>query len=105
MYAVIRSGGKQYRVSAGDSILLERLDAPEGSELTLDEVLLLEADGGEVTVGTPTVPGASVSASVEQHLRGRKVTSFKYKNKTRQRTRRGHRQHHTRVRITGISAG
>ena len=86
----------------GDSLAVERLDLPEGSEVQFDALLV--ADGDEVTVGDPTVEGASVAARVDEHTRGKKVTVFKYKNKTRQRKLRGHRQQHTRITITGISA-
>lgn len=104
MYAIIRSGSKQYTVREGDFIAIEHVTADEGSELTFNEVLLLE-DRGEVSVGSPTVNGAEVTARVEEHFRARKVLSLKYKNKTRQRTLRGHRQYQTRVQITGITAG
>jgi len=104
MYAIIRTGGKQYRVSEGDHIAVERLEADEGSELTIDDVLLI-ADGESVSVGDPTVAGATVAARVEEHFRDRKVTVFKYKNKTRQRKLRGHRQQRTRLTITGITSG
>ena len=86
----------------GDSLAVERLDLPEGSEVQFDALLV--ADGDEITVGDPTVEGASVAALVDEHTRGKKVTVFKYKNKTRQRKLRGHRQQHTRITITGISA-
>ena len=86
----------------GDSLAVERLDLPEGSEVQFDALLV--ADGDEITVGDPTVEGASVAARVDEHTRGKKVTVFKYKNKTRQRKLRGHRQQHTRITITGISA-
>ena len=104
MYAIIRTGGKQYRVREGDRLAIERLDLPEGSDVRFDDVLLV-ADGDSIVVGDPTVAGASVAARVEEHLRDAKVTVFKYKNKTRRRTLRGHRQHRTRVTITGISTG
>ena len=104
MYAIIRTGGKQYRVREGDHLAIERLDLPEGSDVRFDDVLLV-ADGDSIAVGDPTVAGASVAARVEEHLRDAKVTVFKYKNKTRRRTLRGHRQHRTRVTITGISTG
>ena len=104
MYAVIRSGGKQYRVREGDRILVERLDAAEGSDVTIADVLLVDNDG-DVTVGAPTVAGASVAAQVTEHTRARKVLVFKYKNKTRRRQLRGHRQHQTRLTITGITPG
>ncbi len=103
MYAIVQTGGKQYRVREGDSIVVERLDHPEGSEITLDEVLLV-GDEESTTVGSPLVNGASVSARVDEQLRDRKVRSFRYKNKTRQRTHRGHRQHRTRLLITGIAS-
>ena len=103
MYAIIRSGGKQYRVREGDQILVERLDAPDGSELAL-EVLLVEHDGA-VAVGDPTVAGAAVAARVDGQVSGKKVLVFKYKNKTRRRQLRGHRQAHTRLTITSITGG
>lgn len=102
MYAIIRSGGKQYRVREGDRIAVERLDAAEGDTVTIGDVLLLETDGN-TQVGTPVVDGASVTARVERQMRDRKVTIFKYKNKTRKRTTRGHRQHLTELTITGIA--
>ena len=104
MYAIVRTGGKQYRVREGDRIAVERLDAAEGDDVTLDEVLLVGNDDA-TTVGSPLVEGASVSARVDEQFRDKKVRLFKYKNKTRQRTHRGHRQHRTRLLITGISAG
>ena len=103
MYAIIRTGGKQYRVREGDSILVEKLDAEQGSTLALD-VLLVERDGA-VSVGAPTVAGATVSATVEAAERAKKVTSFKYKNKTRRRQTIGHRHHQTRLQITSITGG
>ena len=104
MFAIIRSGGKQYRVRAGDRIAVERLDAAEGAELALSEVLLL-GDGDRTTVGSPTVAGATVRARVEAHDRAPKVTYFNFKNKTRNKTMRGHRQLRTQLVITDISAG
>lgn len=104
MYAIIRTGGKQYRVSEGETVTVDRLDAEEGASVSLDEVLLLDRDG-QVTVGAPTVAGASVAASVEAQIRADKVLVFKYKNKTRSRVKNGHRQPLTRLRITGITAG
>lgn len=104
MYAIVRTGGKQFRVSAGDHIAVERLDAAEGDEVTLDDVLLVGGDDG-VAVGSPTVEGASVAARVDEHYRDRKVTVYKYKNKTRRRVLRGHRQQRTRLTITGINSG
>jgi large subunit ribosomal protein L21 len=102
MFAIIRSGGKQYRVREGDNILVERIDAAEGTDVTIDDVLLVDRDGA-VSVGAPTVSGASVAARVDGHLKGEKVLVFKYKNKTRRRQLRGHRQEHTRLTITSIT--
>ncbi len=104
MYAIIRSGGKQYRVREGDHVAVERLDAGEGDAVTFDDVLLV-SDNGAVTVGSPTIAGASVSGLVEEQFRTKKVLGLKYKNKTRSRTLRGHRQQQTRVRITAIQPG
>ena len=87
----------------GDQLAVERLDEPEGSEVQFDDVLLV-SDGEAVTVGDPTVEGASVAARIEEHTRGKKVSVYKYKNKTRRRVLRGHRQQQTRITITGISA-
>ena len=102
MYAIIRSGGKQYRVREGDEILVERLDATDGP-VALD-VLLVERDG-TVAIGTPTVAGSTVSAEIAGQERAAKVVSFKYKNKTRRRQKIGHRQEQTRLKITSISGG
>ncbi|MEE8422493.1 MAG: 50S ribosomal protein L21 [Dehalococcoidia bacterium] len=104
MYAIIRTGGKQYRVQEGDSLDVALIDAEAGAELTIDDVLMIE-DGDDVSIGTPTVDGATVTAVIEAHTRAKKVTSLKYKNKTRQRTLHGHRQHQTRIQITGIKTG
>ena len=105
MFAIVRTGGKQYHVRPGDRIAVERMDVEEGAEIALDEVLLLGSDDAETTVGSPTVSGASVRARVEAHDRAAKVTSFHYKNKTRQKTTHGHRQHQTRLVIMDITAG
>lgn len=104
MFAIIRTGGKQYRVREGERIAVERLEADEGAEITFDEVLLV-GEGEGAQVGTPTVAGASVTGVVEAQDRARKVTFFHFKNKTRQKRMRGHRQQQTRVIITGIKAG
>jgi large subunit ribosomal protein L21 len=104
MFAVIRTGGKQYRVQQGDSIVVEKLDALEGADVTFDDVLLIGDEGG-VSVGAPVVAGAAVSGRVEAHVRAAKVPVYKYKNKTRRRTFRGHRQDQTRVAIIGITPG
>jgi large subunit ribosomal protein L21 len=101
MYAVVSSGGKQYRVEAGSTLILERLDGEPGASYTFDRVLLI-GDGDEVTVGTPVVAGASVSATVLGEELGPKLVIFKFKQKVKYRRRTGHRQHLTRVRIDAI---
>lgn len=104
MYAVVTSGGKQYRVEAGSELVVERLTDDAGSTITFDRVLLV-GDGEDVTVGTPTVPGASVSGTVLGEVLGPKLIVFKFKQKATYRRKNGHRQHLTRVRIDEISAG
>ena len=104
MFAIIRTGGKQYRVREGDHIAVELLSADEGADVTFDDVLVV-GDESETKVGAPTVEGARVTARVEAHGRDKKVTFFHFKNKTRQSRKVGHRQHETRLVITGISAG
>lgn len=104
MYAIIRTGGHQYRVREGESINIETLPGDAGDTVTFTEVLLVESDGN-VQVGSPIVAGASVTAAIDGQVRGPKLLAMKYKNKTRSRTVRGHRQHLTRVKITSISAG
>jgi len=103
MYAVVTTGGKQYRVQAGSTLLVEKIVAVPGSSVTLDRVLLV-GDGDNVTVGTPTVSGASVSATVLGEERGQKIVVFKFKQKVKYRRRTGHRQHLTRLRIDSITA-
>lgn len=105
MYAVLSSGGKQYRVEAGTTLMLERLDGgvgEPGAQVTFDRVLLI-GDGEDVTIGTPTVAGASVSATVLGEALGPKLVIFKFKQKVKYRRRTGHRQHMTRVRIDTIN--
>ncbi|MXX32243.1 MAG: 50S ribosomal protein L21 [Chloroflexi bacterium] len=104
MYAVIRSGGKQYRVSPGQRLKLERFDGEAGDRVTFSDVLLVSG-GGEVAVGAPTVESASVTGEIVEQGRGRKIRVFRYKNKTRYRRLRGHRQLHTDVRVDEVSLG
>lgn len=104
VYAVIRTGGKQYRVSPGQRLKVERLDGAAGDRVTFDDVLLVQG-GGDVAVGSPTVASASVSGEIVEQGRGRKIHVFKYKNKTRYRRLRGHRQLHTAVRVDEVSLG
>jgi large subunit ribosomal protein L21 len=102
MYAIVETGGKQYRVRPGDTIAVERLDGTPGEMLDLDRVLLLGGDGGETTVGAPGVAGAVVRAEVVDHALGEKIIVFRYKSKVRYRRKTGHRQRLTRLRITDI---
>ncbi len=103
MYAVIRTGGKQYRVAPGDILEVEKLEGQVGDTITLDDVLLV-ADGEKVTIGQPTVEGASVTAKITGQHRGEKILVFRYRPKKRIRVRRGHRQYLTRIQIESISA-
>jgi large subunit ribosomal protein L21 len=102
MYAVIKTGGKQYRVSAGEKLKVESLPADVGAEITLDQVLMV-ADGDNVTMGTPTLSGASVRATVLGHGRGDKVKIFKLRRRKHYRKTQGHRQNYTEIQISGIS--
>ncbi len=101
IYAIIETGGKQYRVTPGQTIDVERLDVAEGNMVELDRVLLI-ADGDKVTVGTPTVEGARVTATSQGEGKGRKVIVLKYKPKVRYRKKTGHRQLYTRLAIDDI---
>ncbi|MBM4466838.1 MAG: 50S ribosomal protein L21 [Chloroflexi bacterium] len=101
MYAVVETGGKQYKVSAGESINVEKLPFEVGEQIELDRVLLV-ADGEEVHVGQPTIEGAKVLATVTDHVTGPKIIVFKYKPKIRYRRKKGHRQGHTRLTIDEI---
>lgn len=101
MYAIVRSGGRQYRAEPGRLLTVNRLQAEAGSEIELTDVLLV-ADGEQVTIGTPTVAGAKVLTEVVEHGRGDKVIVFKYKPKVRYRKKTGHRQPFTRLRVREI---
>lgn len=102
MYAVVTTGGKQYRVEAGSELIIERLAEEPGASITFDRVLLI-GDGEAVTIGSPTVDGASVSGTVLAEELGPKLIIFKFKQKVKYRRRTGHRQHLTRVRIDTIN--
>ena len=102
MYAVIVTGGKQYKVSEGDIIKVEKLDVAEGDSYTFDEVLVVSGDS--LTVGNPTVKGASVSATVVENGKDRKVVVYKYKPKTGYHKKNGHRQQYTKLKIDAIKA-
>jgi large subunit ribosomal protein L21 len=100
MYAVIKTGGKQYRVSQGDRIRVEKLPGEVGADITLDEVLMLGGD--KVSVGAPLVSGASVSAKIVAQDRAKKIIVFKYKRRKGYRRKYGHRQPYTELEITGV---
>jgi large subunit ribosomal protein L21 len=101
MYAVIVSGGKQYRVAVGDVLRVETLPVAAGETVNLDQVLLV-ANGDDVRVGSPTVSGASVTATVRAHGRGEKIHIFKMRRRKHYRKHTGHRQNYTELEITGI---
>ena len=101
VYAVIETGGKQYRVAAGDVIEVERLKAEAGEQVEIDRVLMLGGDEG-ISIGAPTVDGAKVVATVAAHFRGPKIRVFKMKPKKRYRRTMGHRQELTRLKIDTI---
>ena len=103
MYAIVQTGGKQYRVSPGDTIEVEKLPQEVGEQVELTQVLMV-TDGANVRVGQPVVEGAKVRATVTRQAEGRKAIIFKYHNKNRYRRRLGHRQHHTRLQIDEIIA-
>lgn len=104
MYAVIKTGGKQYKVSEGDRLRVERLPYEEGAEVDLEGVLML-VDGEEVRVGTPCVAGARVSARVTAHGRGPKIRIVKFRRRKHHMKQMGHRQDFTELTITKIAAG
>ncbi len=104
MFAVIRTGGKQYKVAPNDVIAVEKLDGEAGATIELAEVLMI-GDGGEVTTGTPLLAGALVSAELVAQRRADKIIVFKKKRRHNYRRKNGHRQHQTVLRITEIRAG
>ena len=102
MYAIIETGGKQYRVTEGDVVFIEKLAAEEGQAVTFDQVLAV-SDGEKVTFGTPMVDGASVEASVLKNGKGKKIIVFKYRPKKGSKSQKGHRQPYTKVQIGKIN--
>ena len=104
MYAVVQTGGKQYRVSEGDTIKVEKLLVDEGASVELDKVLMV-TDGEDVKVGAPYVDGGKVTATVKSHGRGKKVKIIKFRRRKHHMKRQGHRQWFTELLVTGISAG
>ncbi len=104
MYAVIQTGGKQYRVSEGTTVRVEKIDADEGASVELDKVLMV-GEGDDVKIGTPYVDGGKVTATVEAQGKAKKVHILKFKRRKHHLKRQGHRQRYTELKITGISAG
>ena len=102
MYAVVRTGGKQLRVSPGDVVHIEKVRGDPGTRIELSEVLMIGGD--EVRVGSPTVEGAKVVATIEGEAKGPKLKIFKHKRRKRYRLTQGHRQHYTQIRIESIEA-
>lgn len=104
MYAVVKTGGKQYRVKQGDRVKVEALHAQTGDAISLDHVLML-GNGESVTLGSPQVDNASVDAKVLSHGRGNKIKIVKFQRRKHHRKQAGHRQNYTELEITGINAG
>jgi large subunit ribosomal protein L21 len=102
MYAVIKTGGKQYRVVQGETLRIESLDANEGDAIEFDQVLMV-GEGADVRIGAPLVDGGKVTATVKAHGRGKKVEIIKFRRRKHHMKRMGHRQNFTEVEITGIS--
>jgi len=103
VYAIIKTGGHQYKVAVGDKLDVEKIVAEAGDQIELNDVLMVSGDDDQVTVGNPMVAGARVTATVVNQHRGEKIVVFKYKAKKRYRRKMGHRQDLTRLAITGIS--
>ncbi len=103
MFAVIKTGGKQYKVAENDVIAVEKLDTEEGKKVKIKDVLMV-GNEGDVTVGDPLVKGAEVTAEVVEQKRDRKIIVFKKKRRKNYRRKKGHRQHQTMLKITGIKA-
>lgn len=104
MYAIVKTGGKQYKVKEGQALNVEKLEVPAGQSLDLEVLMITDEEGKDVKVGTPTLAGAKVSAKVVEHGRAAKVLVVKYKPKSRYKRVNGHRQPFTRLQIEKISA-
>lgn len=105
MYAVIQTGGKQYRVEPGKTVVVEKLEGEQGSQVVFDEVLLVSSgDGGNVNIGKPTVAGAKVTGEIVEQGRGDKLVVFKFRRRKNYVRKNGHRQSYTAVKIAEISA-
>ena len=103
MYAVISTGGKQYKLAKGDVCRIEKLNAEEGAKIDLDKVLMI-ADGDNINIGTPYVAGGKVTATIKSHGRAKKVEIMKFRRRKHHQKRTGHRQYFTEIEVTGISA-
>jgi large subunit ribosomal protein L21 len=103
MYAVIATGGKQYRVTKGETLRVEKLVGEEGSKVELDGVLMV-ADGDKISVGTPNLKTGSVTATIKSHGRGKKIEIIKFRRRKHSRTQAGHRQSYTEIEVTDIKA-
>lgn len=103
MYAVIKTGGKQYRVVAGEKLKVEQITADVGSEIVLDQVFMV-AEGDNIKIGAPLVNGAKVTATIISHGRGEKIRIFKMRRRKHYQKHQGHRQNYTEIQISGISA-
>ncbi|WP_203624381.1 MULTISPECIES: 50S ribosomal protein L21 [unclassified Lacticaseibacillus] len=103
MYAIIKTGGKQYKAEVGEALYVEKLDVEEGATVTFDQVILVGGEG-DAKIGTPTIAGATVTGKVEKQGREKKVVTYKYKPKKHQHQKKGHRQPYTKVVIDAINA-
>lgn len=103
MYAVVSTGGKQYKLAQGDICRIEKLDAEEGTSIELDQVLMI-ADGDKISIGTPLVKGGKVTATVKAHGRAKKIEIMKFRRRKHHQKKTGHRQYYTEIEVTGISA-
>ncbi|HMB17478.1 MAG TPA: 50S ribosomal protein L21 [Candidatus Paceibacterota bacterium] len=101
-FAIIKTGGKQYKVKEGDVLNIEKIDKEEGDEVVFDQVLM-KSDDGDFEIGTPVIKGSKVSAKVLSHGKGEKVTIFRYKPKNRHRRKVGHRQPYTKIEIQSVN--
>ncbi|HEX5515809.1 MAG TPA: 50S ribosomal protein L21 [Gammaproteobacteria bacterium] len=104
MYAVIKTGGKQYRVAEGETLRVEKLDVAQGESVNFDQVLMV-GNGDDIKIGAPVLAGSSVSAEIVRHGKSKKVTAVKFRRRKNYRREFGHRQQFTEIKITGISVG